>query len=77
MWKIIEWICFTGLSTAPKEKVLVKNLAGFVMPSTGWLSLETAVKRALKPYIPLKSYFLSLDEPQVRFKKLKNHLKMP
>lgn len=57
--------------------VLVKNFASFVMSSTGRLSLETAVKRALKPYNPLKSYFLLLDQPQVRFKRLKKHLKIP
>lgn len=36
--------------------------------SVRWLSLETAVERVSKPYVALKSYFLSVDHPQVRFK---------
>jgi hAT family C-terminal dimerisation region len=38
--------------------------------STRWLSLETAITRILKMYEPLKSYFLSGNENQARFKRL-------
>lgn len=38
--------------------------------SVRWLSLEIAVERALKQYVALKSYFLSSDENQARFKRL-------
>lgn len=72
------WVdIFDWFKHRTKKKVLLKNFTRFVMSSTGWSSLETAVKRALKLFIPLKSYFLSLDEPQVRFKTLKKHLTIP
>ena len=41
--------------------------------STRWLSLEYAVDRALLQYPALKSYFLSSDEVQARFQRLKEH----
>ncbi len=39
--------------------------------STTWLSLATAVERALKVYDGLCSYFRSEKESQARFKRLK------
>ena len=45
--------------------------------STRWLSLECAVKRSLKQYVSLQSYFLSLDEAQIRFKRLKRLFENP
>lgn len=38
--------------------------------STRWLTLELAVERSLKQYRGLKSYFLSEDESQARFRRL-------
>ena len=38
--------------------------------STRWLSLINAVERILKLYDGLKSYFLSAEEPQARFRRL-------
>ena len=38
--------------------------------STRWLSLATAVERTLKLYEGLRTYFLSKDESQARFKRL-------
>ena len=45
--------------------------------STRWLSLELAVERALKVYAGLKSYFLSSEETQPRFRRLKQHFENP
>ena len=38
--------------------------------STRWLTLELAIERSLKQYRGLKSYFLSEDESQARFRRL-------
>ena len=38
--------------------------------STRWLSLELAVEQALKQYAGLRSYFLSNEELQSRFRRL-------
>lgn len=45
--------------------------------STRWLSLEYAVDRTLLQYPGLKSYFLSSDESQARFQRLKQHFEDP
>lgn len=45
--------------------------------STRWLSLELAVQRALQQYPGLRSYFLSSDETQARFQRLKQHFDNP
>ena len=45
--------------------------------STRWLSLETAVERTLKVYEGLRSYFLSENESQARFKRLKELFSSP
>lgn len=41
--------------------------------STRWLSLEYAVDRTLLQYSGLRSYFLSCDETQARFERLRKH----
>ena len=45
--------------------------------STRWLSLELAVERSLKQFPSLKSYFLSTDESQARFIRLRSHFEDP
>ena len=45
--------------------------------STRWLSLEKCVSCALKQYTSLKSYFLSVEEPQARFKRLRAAFENP
>ena len=45
--------------------------------STHWLSLELAVERGLKVYAGLKSYFLSSEETQPRFRRLKQYFDTP
>lgn len=45
--------------------------------STRWLSLETSVSRILKLFHPLKSYFISENENNDRFKRLQKHFQNP
>ena len=45
--------------------------------STRWLSLELAIERSLKQFPSLKSYFLSNEEPQARFIRLKSLFEDP
>ena len=45
--------------------------------STCWLSLVLAIERSLKQFPSLKSYFLSENEPQDRFKRLQRHFNDP
>ena len=45
--------------------------------STRWLSLEHAVERTLQQYQALTSYFLSSDENQARFQRLKSGFSNP
>ena len=45
--------------------------------SMRWLSLESAVSRILSKYAGLKSYFLSNDDSNARFKRLQEHFKNP
>lgn len=54
-----------------KSREVIKHV------STCWLSLELAVERALKVYAGLKSYFLSSEETQPRFGRLKQHFENP
>lgn len=52
-------------------KKILKNV------SVRWLSLETSVERVLKQFVALKSYFLTEDEANVRFKRLKKAFAHP
>ena len=45
--------------------------------STRWLSMEHAVQRTLQQYQALKSYFLSEEEIQTRFQRLRQHFGNP
>lgn len=45
--------------------------------STRWLSLEKAITRVLKQYVSLRSYFLSEDDGQLRFQRLKRVFNNP
>ena len=45
--------------------------------STRWLSLESAVSRALQKYAALKSYFVSTDDSNSRFRRLQEHFEDP
>ena len=52
-------------------KQIVKHI------SVHWLSLECAVERTLKQYVALRSYFLSADENQARFNRLRALFECP
>lgn len=52
-------------------KTIVKHV------STRWLSLELAIQCTLQQYQALKSYFLSEDESQARFQRLRQHFDNP
>ena len=45
--------------------------------STRWLSLSTAVERTIKLYDSLRSYFLSEDDHQARFRRLSSLFEKP